>query len=338
MAIGIRELAKAVGLSTYTVSRALSGHDDVAEQTRKRVIDKARELGYTPNAGGRMLRRGKSDCVAFVTSRSENGFLDPYFLPVLNGLEATLTAAGLNLIVTGAQEGPDELAIFQRLIDGRRVDAVAISRSRIDDPRITWLQERHVPFTVLGRTGSKPDYPFLDVDHYVGGMEATGWLLDHGHRHIAVINTPLPVHTSRQRTVGWLAAHAARGIAANPALMVYTDYTMKAGKAAMDALLRAHPLITAVICGNDDIAFGAAQSIAENGRRVGRDISLIGCDDLPVATLMSPPLTTFRTSQTEFGQKLGQQIVAMLAGDKPKSELLVPELVWRQSVCEIVPL
>jgi len=329
--IGLRGLAAALGLSTYTVSRALSGHADVAEATRRRVREKAEEMGYTPHLGGRMLRSGRSDTVGFVLTRSGGGFLDPYFLPVLNGLETTLAAAGLDLLVTGAPAGKGELEVFRRLVDGRRADALVFSRVRPADERVAYLTRRAIPFTTLGRAGPSPAHPFVDVDHRRGGEAATGWLLDQGHRRVGLINTPGAVHASLQRRAGWEDAHRARELVPDAVLLAEGDYTAASGQAAMRGLLGGDGAPTAVICGNDEMAYGAMEALRAAGCAIGHDVSVIGCDDLPMAALTVPTLTTFRTSVRQFGEMLGQQVIDLLAGREPVSELLSPELVMRGS-------
>jgi|tagenome__1003787_1003787.scaffolds.fasta_scaffold20900267_2 LacI family transcriptional regulator len=334
--VGIVQLAQALGLSTYAVSRALNGHRDVSDETRRRVEEMAVTLGYVPDARGRTLRTKRSDMVGFILTPSRTQFVDPYFLPVLTGAEAVLRQAGLDMIVASDPVGDGEMELFRKLTDGGRVDAIIISRIRIGDPRPAWLRERGVPFAMLGRDQDEPASPFIDADHFASGREATNWLLARGHRRIALINTPRPIHGSGQRLNGYREALDAAGLPPDPDLLAEGDYTAEAGSAVMAGLLALRDPPTAVLCGNDEMAFGAAKSVSEAGLAVGRDVSLIGCDDIPLAAQMSPPLTTLRTSGREVGERLGALVLSQLRGETPESWLFTPELVVRESAGPLV--
>ena len=329
--MGIVDLAQSLGLSTYTVSRALNGHGDVADETRKRVVAAAREVGYTPNALGRTLRRGRADAIGFMLTPSPAGLVDSYFLPLLTGIDAVLAPMGYAMLVAGAAPDGQEIETLRRLVEGRRIDAAILTRVRIDDPRADYLRRQGFPFVMLGRDGDRPETPFVDADHRASGRIATTWLTTRGHRRIALINTPAQVNASHQRLLGWKEGLAEAGLAADPAWHRCGDYTAESGCQGARALLALSPRPTAILCGNDDIAFGAAGAVRAAGLSVGSDISIIGCDDIPIAVMANPPLTTFRTSLRPFGETLAQQVLALLRGETPPSQLGVPELIERGS-------
>lgn len=329
--VGIVELARSLGLSTYTVSRALNGHSDVADDTRKRVVAAAAEVGYMPNALGRTLRRGRADAVGFLLTPSPTALVDSYFLPLLTGIDAVLAPAGYAVLVAGAAPDEQEIDALRRLVEGRRVDAVILTRVRVGDPRAAYLRRQGFPFVMLGRDGDRPETPFVDADHRATGRAATAWLAARGHRRIALINTPQQVNASRQRLLGWQEALAAAGLAADPAWHRCGDYTAEAGRRQAAAVLALSPRPTAILCGNDEMAFGAVEAARAAGLSVGGDVSIIGCDDIPIAALANPPLTTFRTSLRPFGERLAEQLLALLRGETPSSHLVVPELVERGS-------
>jgi LacI family transcriptional regulator len=329
--VGIVELARSLGLSTYTVSRALNGHSDVADETRKRVLAAAREIGYTPNALGRTLRRGRADAVGFLLTPSPEGLVGSYFLPLLTGIDAVLAPAGYAVLMAGAAPDCHEIDALRHLVEGRRIDAAILTRVRVDDPRAAYLRQQGFPFVMLGRDGDRPETPFVDADHRASGGAATGWLLARGHRRIALINTPAQVNGSRQRRLGWQEAMADAGLAADPAWHRCGDYTAETGRQQAEALLALSPRPTAILCGNDETAFGAAEAVRAAGLSVGTDVSIIGCDDIPIAALCNPPLTTFRTSLRPFGEAVAQQVLALLRGETPPSHLIVPQLIERGS-------
>lgn len=329
--IGIVDLAAHLGLSSYTVSRALNGHSDVGAVTRERVLAAAQELGYTPNWLGQKMRSKQTDLVVFMLTASPNNFIDNYFLPVLTGVDAVLTPEGYSVIVTRASPGKQEQDMLRRFVEGGGCDALVLTRMRASDPRVPYLQEQAFPFVTLGRDCDAPDNVFVDVDHRSGSKEATKWLIANGHRRIAIINTPLPVHSSQQRLEGWKEALVEAGIQVEVGWESEGDYSAESGLRITRQLLGSENPPTAIICGTDDMAFGAFGAVRELGLIVGKDVSIIGCDDIPMASLLDPPLTTFRTSLKAFGETLAHQVLALLRGQQPESLLIKPEFVLRGS-------
>ncbi|MEW6044934.1 MAG: LacI family DNA-binding transcriptional regulator [Bacillota bacterium] len=330
----IKELARALDLSITTVSRALNGYGDVSEQTRQRVLEAARRLGYQPNPLGQRLRKGRTEAVGLVIPAPPGEFADPFFLELAAGLGEGLSQHGLDLLVTACAPGPEELRCYRRLVEGRRVDAVVLARTRRQDERILYLAERGVPFVAHGRSSDvQHPFPYVDVDGTHGFYVAARHLLALGHRRIGIINAPQELNFSHHRFEGYRKALIEAGLPQEERLLVQGDLTEEGGYRAMHRLLGAPDPPTAVLCANDLMAIGAMHLLREQGLRAGRDISVIGYDDIPMARFTDPPLTTLRQPIRQAGRRLVKMLVSYMSGVAAEKlqEVWLPELVLRGS-------
>lgn len=329
----LRELAQQLGLSITTVSRALGGHGDVSAATRERVLAAAAELGYRPNPLGQRLRSGRTEAVGVVLPVPPDRMASPFFLELLAGLGERLTAAGLDLLVTACPPGPDELGRYRRLVEGRRVDGLVVVRTRRHDERIEYLLDRGIPFAAHGRAETSRPFAFLDADGERGFLEATRHLVALGHRRVALVNAPAEYNFSRHRLDGYQRALEEAGIRPDPRFVVEGDLTEEGGHAAARRLLALPAPPTALLCANDLTAFGAMHALRELGLRAGRDLSVVGYDDVPLARFGDPPLTTLRQPTRAMGGRLAELLLARLGGAAPEglAEVWPAELVLRET-------
>lgn len=168
---GIRKVAQASGFSVSTVSRALNGYTDVNAETRRRIEAVVEAMGYQPNYAASMLRRNTTQTVTFVVSQPWGKYADPFFLGVLDGLEMALTAQDYDLQVVMARDAKREEEVTHRIVERNRSDAVIFARTRPEDERVDWLEERGMPFVTLGQT-SRNSHSFVDRDQLRIGREA----------------------------------------------------------------------------------------------------------------------------------------------------------------------
>ena len=187
--MSIRRLAKHLGLSVTTVSRALAGYSDVAAATRERVQQEADRTGYRPNPVAQRLRVGRRGTVGLVVP-AEQGTFDQFFLAMLGAVGPLLSRAGLDLVMMGAPPGEAELHAYRQLVELHRVDGILLARTRRDDARIRYLLDRGVPFVAHGRSETAGVFAYLDLDGEAAFAEATERLVGFGHRDIALINAP----------------------------------------------------------------------------------------------------------------------------------------------------
>jgi LacI family transcriptional regulator len=329
--VSLRAIAGQLGLSITTVSRALGGFPEVGAATRARVIAEAERIDYRPNQLARRLRHGRSEAVGLVLPAEAGQFDDPFFLHLLAAVGPPLQRAGLDLLVMTAKPGAEELRAYRHLIEGSRVDAILLARTRRDDPRVRYLLDRGAPFVVHGRCEETRPYAFVDIDGAAACKAATERLICFGHRRIGLINAAPHYMFAHHRELGWRAALAAAGLPPGP--IRHAEPSEEAGFALMRELLGEPGPPTAVLCATDRLAIGALHAVSQAGLRAGRDISLIGYDDLPMAACTDPPLTTIAQSIAQAGARMVAMLTALLDGADPATltEVWPAQLIPRAS-------
>ncbi len=308
----LRALASSLGLSITTVSRALDGYGDVADATRERVRRAAAAANYRPNAAARRLRLGATETVSLVLPGDPGHFDEPLYMELLAALGTRFDAAGLDLMVLAARSPAEELALYRRLVEGRRTDGVVLARTRVEDPRIRYLATSGLPFVVMGRTEAAVPYAHVDGDGTAAFAEATRRLVALGHREIAYVGASAEFMFSKLRRAGWVAAMRDAGL--RPALSAQTAATEEGGLAAVRALLRSAPRPTALLCATDRIAIGGLRAIKEAGLVAGRDVSIVGHDNLSAAAFTEPALTTMELPIAKVGTRLAEMLLALIGG------------------------
>jgi LacI family transcriptional regulator len=313
--LSLARIAWSLGLSVTTVSRALGGYDDVAPSTRQRVLDEAARINYRPNNAARRLRLGRAEAIGMVLPTEQGQFEDPFFLRMLSAVGPRLAAAGLDLLVSAAPPGQDEMRIYRHMVEGRRVDGMLLARTRRHDERISYLLDRALPFVAHGRTEETRPYAHLDIDGAQAMADATNRLIGLGHGHIGLINAPDRYMFAHHREAGWRHALRAAGLATGPVRQ--GEPTEDNGFRLMGELLREAPPPTAVLCATDRFAVGALHALAFAGLRAGRDVSVIGYDNASVATYTDPPLTTIEQPMTRAAERMVEMLLDLIGGADP---------------------
>lgn len=330
---GIRKVAHASGFSVSTVSRALNGYTDVNAETRRRIEAVAEAMGYQPNYAASMLRRNTTQTVTFVVSQPWGKYADPFFLGVLDGLEMALTAQDYDLQVVMARDAKREEEFTHRIVERNRSDAVIFARTRPEDERVDWLEERGMPFVTLGQT-ARNSHCFVDRDQFRIGREAVARFVALGHVDIGFLATPMIYTYTRHTLKGIEDGMLAAGL--DPGSMQQIECTVggRTGADAVTELFTRGKLPTALICGNDVIAISAMEGLKRLGLRPGHDVALIGSDDAPISAHVRPALTTFSQDLSAMGLRLGRLVLARLGGDPTiYHEIIKPQLIVRESDC-----
>ncbi|MBM3524297.1 MAG: LacI family DNA-binding transcriptional regulator [Alphaproteobacteria bacterium] len=327
----LKDLAAQLGLSITTVSRALAGYSDVSAETRARVKAMADAAGYRPHPIGRLLRHGRSEAIGVVLPAEPGHFTDPFFTELLVGLGEALARVDHDLIVTAARPGAEEMKVYRRLIEGRRVDGIVLARTRIKDERIGYLLDQGFPFVTHGRTDETRAYAHVDADGEAAFVAATRRLVELGHRRIALVNAPAAYSFAHHREAGWRKAMRETGMRAD--ILVAGEANEETGFTLAGGLLDARDPPTALLCATDRLAVGALRAVTARGLRPGRDISLIGYDDLPIATYTDPPLTTIAQPIRAMAVRLIEMLLARIGGAAAKdlAEVWPATLVARAS-------
>ncbi|MBN1218684.1 MAG: LacI family DNA-binding transcriptional regulator [Anaerolineae bacterium] len=333
MAITLKDIARRVGKSVTTVSRALAGYDDVSQITREEVRRVAQELGYEPNITARQLQKRRTDTLALILPTFDPRFSDPFFSEFLAGVGNEAAREGFDLLVSTHAPGNKEDEAYLKYIRSRRVDGFVIVRTRRQDARIATLLENNYPFAVFGRTENSNDFPLVDVDSEAGIGMVVNHLIELGHTRLAFIAAPPNLMLSHYRLKGFINTLALHGLPVDPDLIIEGDLTQRAGREAGKHLLEIANPPTAIVASNDLMALGATATAQELGLVVGQDISITGFDDIPLAEHAHPPLTTINQPIYDIGTIVCQMLTKVIRGEAlPTPQIILqPSLVVRRS-------
>ena len=334
MPVTIRDVAKHLNLSITTVSRALDGYDDVAEQTRARVIQAAHELGYAPSRAARQLRRQRTDALGYILPVTTPRFADPFFSEFIAGLGDETASHGFDLLVSTAPPGEAaEQAIYRRWVMSRQVDGMILSRMRLEDWRVRFLHKSNFPFIVLGHCQMPINFPLIEVDGRSGFKTLVAHMVARGHARIAYIGASPELTLQADRFTGYQEGLEAAGIPYEAALVAEGNLTRDGGYRAAQQLLDLPNPPTAIVAVNDLAAIGAMSAARERGLEVGRDLAIAGFDGIEDSKHTQPPLTTLNQPVYEIARRLVSMLLKLIK-DEPLTEqqiVLEPELIVRAS-------
>lgn len=321
--MNLKALSTHLGLSPTTVSRALNGYSDVSEATRRRVAEAAKKLGYEPDAAARRLALGKADAVGIVYPTGSGDLGDPRFLEVVAGLTERFAEAHIDLLITSALP-QNELGTYERLLRVRRVDGFIVPHTRMDDPRIGFLQKAGAPFVAYGRTAKPDAYPWFDFDNEAGTVLAMQRLQSLGHEDIAYVHAPLELTFAHQRHQGFVRALRDAGRRLDKRRVVEAPFSRRGGYQAMEALLRQSPPPSAVIVDNNLSGVGVIRCLLDAGLTLGRDISVVLYDGEPADSIFGKLRITavIQPDPLAAGVQLAELMLGVVAG-KPARELQV---------------
>ncbi len=314
------DVARLAGVSASTVSRILNGTARVTEDKRQAVETAIERLQFRPNFAAQSLRSGSTRTIGVLTQELES----PYFTRGATGIEHGLQGSHYAPIVVPGHWNPAEELDRARLLIARRVDAMVILGGNLPDEQVVDMA-RKLPIAITGRELKAPNVFSLHCDQVEGACRATRHLIERGHKRIAHISGPMAYPDAIDRREGFMRAHSEAGLAVDPRLMMVGTYMETGGGDAMRQLLDAGHEFTAVFCANDQTLWGARQVLYERGIRVPDDISLVGFDDLPQSTYMTPSVTTIHQPIYEMGRAAAHLLLQAL-GAAPAAIGAVPDL------------
>ena len=340
--MNLKQLSQTLGLSQTTVSRALNGYPEVNKETRRRVVDTAKQHGYRPNPSAKRLATGKSGMIGIVLPTGNSVNIDPHFVEFLSGMGDYARAHDLDLALSPV-DGKDEETTYRRIAAGKQVDAIYVSSPRPADKRIALLNQLDMPYLVHGRSeGLDFDYPFMDIDNEGAFHEAARLLVQLGHRRIALINGETTQTFAIFRERGTRRALVANGLVLPEALIRSVAMGEENGYRAARSLLEMKEPPSAILCSSLIMALGVARAVSDLGLVIPRDVSLIAHDDVfpwlkpenfPVA------LATTRSSVRAAGTRVAERLVAHLSGreDVRYGEVWPVDLIVRGSIAGMEP-
>jgi LacI family transcriptional regulator/LacI family repressor for deo operon, udp, cdd, tsx, nupC, and nupG len=325
----IKEVAALADVSTATVSYVLNGTGKVSAATRRRVREAIERLNYEPSHAARSLR-GHGRTLGLVLSRLGR-LADPALAELLAGAADAAAKQGYYLLIgtsSGEADGTQEL----QLARAGRVDGLILLDLRADDERVAQLAARRVPYVCVGRAPADRTSIAVEAASQAGAAQALGYLLSLGHRRVALIQLPSELTDSEPRYLGYAAALAAAGLDVDPTLIVEGGRGQEDGYQAMQELMSLEEPPTAVLACSDELAFGAMHLLHDEGLEVGRDVSVVGFDDVPLAAHTHPPLTTLRQPRRALGAQAAEILIGMVEQQPPsRGVVLDMPLIVRKS-------
>ena len=329
-----RDIAARVGISVAAVSRALNGHPDVSEATRRRVLEAARQLNYRPNAAAKTLVTQRSRLIGvYFLGQERARFSHPFASEVVDGILEGLATAGYDLLVFG--DGLyDGAPSFLHLAAHRQIDGAVFLGLRTDDPRWDELARLPFPFVTVDVPVEAARAVCVGCDHIEGARLVARHLASLGHRRIAMINGHRWAPVSWERLSGFTAGLRQAGLDLDGSLVLEGDFTEASGYRCALELLQRRPRPTAIFAASDLMALGVLRAARELGIAVPDELSVAGYDDIADAARSMPPLTTVHQPRRQVGVTAAQAVVGLIERSDdhtPSRVLLRPELVVRAS-------
>jgi LacI family transcriptional regulator len=331
MPVTLKELAARARVHPSTISR-VANHDPglrIAPPTRQRIEALLRETEYRPNGVARGLKLRQTFVLAVVIPDITN----PFFAGLFRGVEDGASPRGYNVLLCNTDGSPERQRSHLQSMHDRRVDGIILASSFLKDPTVRWLRHQHIPYVLVNRFSDEGHDPFVGSDDLVGGRIATEHLVQLGHRRIGHLAGKPTVSTGVLRRRGYLAALAARGLTADPRLVIESGYTEEGGAWAAERLLALDDRPTAIFAVTDLTAVGAFGAARRMGLRIPEEVAIVGYNDIPLATRMVPALTTVHVPIHDFGSAAARLLLEQIETDEPTQRRVIfnPELIVRGS-------
>jgi len=327
----LKDVARAAGVSVPTASQALNDRSRVSADTKKRVRAAARRLRYAPHAAARRLILGRSDCVAIVPGTNMRGiFSDLFYRAILSGIGGMLEDTGLRMVITPPIESTPDVPQFLQMAHAREVDGILIAG--VANP--TWIREAAeagVPVVLLDNHCPELAVPAVVNDNIGGAHAATRHLASLGHTRIGFVGAAVDYPFGSETHEGYQRALADAGISPALELETRTAVDADAAHARATELLALPSPPTAIFAVTDAMAFGVIKAARDRGLRVPGDLSVVGMDDIELASITDPPLTTVRIHKEEMGRRAAEVLLKRIRGERVASTpiVLANELVIR---------
>jgi LacI family transcriptional regulator len=323
-------VAREAGVSLMTVSRVINDKEGVSQATRGRVRAVIERLGYRPSDIARGLVTKRTGTLGLVMPDVSN----PFFAEVARGAEHIAYDAGYNVFLCNTGEDTQRELEVLRSLEEKRVDGIVVCSSRLEDSALEEAIGGHLATVLVNRRLENAGVGIVVIDDVAGGQMTTNHLLQAGHRAIGFLSGPPISHSGRWRAEGYRTALEAAGVAHNPEWMSHCVPMVEGGRETARAFLSAHPELTALFCHNDLVAIGALQACVDLGRMVPDDVAIVGFDDIPLAALVSPALTTCLVPRYDLGSAAMRLLLDKINGcssEEREEVVFQPELVIRAS-------
>ena len=327
----MKDVAELAGVSLGTVSNVLNGLSSVSDENCSRVNDAVQKLNYRPNHAARTLKTKKSKSIGLLIPEIEN----PFYAEFARGVEDELNELGYNIFLCNSDRNPNKERNYIHVLLEKNVDGIILYKSHMTAREIGDYQKLCpiVLVDMYAEQGYKCD--IINVDDYKGTWTAVSYLWEYGHRKIAMIAGGYDSVSSMQRVKAYRDFYAGKDYKVDDYFIRCGSYSCQSGYDCASDLFLMQDKPTAVFCANDMMAIGTIKALREKKIDIPRDVSVVGYDDINMASLCIPALTTVRQPKYELGILSAQYVVKRCEGDTsdPLTVSLETKLIVRDSVC-----
>lgn len=331
MKVTIKDIAKYAGVSTATVSMIVNKNDErISSQTRDKVLKVIEEYGYVPNRVASSLVTKKTNTIGLIIP----DIVNPFFPEVARGVEDKANDEGYTVILCNSDNVLSKEDAYIEMLQEKMVDGIIFTASSRRTTVSSALENVKVPVITVDRSiPNLKKQGKIAVNNELGANDCVKYMIEKGYRKIYHISGPLTSKTARDRYNGYIHAHKENGISLLPHHLYEGEYTSDWGNEAVDALLKDGHEFDSLFCGNDMIAVGAMKGLKRHGLSVPRDIGVAGFDDVQIAQMVTPELTTVRQPKYDMGYKAADMLFKMINNEQnDQSEyLLSTEMIIRNS-------
>ncbi|CAM2999121.1 LacI family DNA-binding transcriptional regulator [Paenibacillus sediminis] len=336
MSVTIKDVAKKAGVSPSTVSRVLSNHPRISRETSKKVRDIMEELGYHPNIMAKSLVSKTTNSICVILPKpAEELFNNLFFMELIRGIVTQANRSGYDVVLSSGANEKEEVEAVSRLLHGRRVDGAILLYSRHNDPVVEFLQTNQFPFVLVGRSDEYSGILSVDNDNVQAAYEATKHLISLGHQRIGFVSGPQNLIVSQDRLLGYRKALQDSNLEMRPEWIVEGEFLQESGYRAMSFFMNLPERPTALVVLDDVVSFGVLRGLHELGFKVPEDLSVVSFNNITLAELYTPPLTSVDIGIYQLGYTASQALIQLIQSDGDKQFLkrhIIPHrLIIRES-------
>ena len=323
----IADVAKRAGVSIATVSRVLNGTGQVAQSTAARVQTAVAELNYKPHTAAKSLASKRTNILGLLLPEISGDFI----AHMLRGIESAVNQSGFDLLISTHRHRAGNGA--RGPLGPHNTDGLLVFTTSLPDSELIHLHESGFPIVLLYKSPPAADIPCVNVENKSGARKLVDHLIEvHDYRRIAFLTGPEDNEDSYWREAGYRESLAAHGIPFDPSLVGVGGFDEDEGKVSVRQWLADGVQFDALFAGDDEAAIGALAVFNDVGRRVPDEVAVVGFDDLPIARLVTPPLTTVRAPTEKAGYEAAAQLIRLIRTGAAEAEILLPtQLIVRRS-------
>ncbi|MBB5325394.1 LacI family transcriptional regulator [Anoxybacillus tepidamans] len=333
MKVTIYDVAKEAGVSISTVSRVINNTGRISEKTRKKVLKVMETLHYQPSMVASALTGKRTRTIGLIIPDVAN----PFFAEIARKVEDRGRELGFNVLMCNTDNNPETEEMYLSLLKQKSVDGIIIGTTTKNYTVLNELLHEHFPIAFIAQDIPELAIDVVRVDDFLGGYQAVSHLVSLGHKKIAIMLGNLNRTSDKDRLQAYRQVLQENGLEYDERLVIYTDYSMEAGKRAAFELLRSPQKPTAIFACFDSLAVGVYQAAKEMGLCIPEDLSVVGFDNTILATIVDPPLTTVAQPIDEMGRQVVDLIIREIEGEKNMKQrvILPPELIVRHSTKQL---